>query len=82
VSRLLLIAVFMMLAACAAQPPIEEGPELITNEREITLEMIKKMLSCAVDRTPVCLERMGKPYRCFCADTDSMRQVLEPDKFP
>jgi len=82
VPRRLLILVCTLFEACATQQPVAEQPELITDEREISLEMIRQMLDCAADRAPVCLEKMGKPYRCFCADRDTMRRALEPDRFP
>lgn len=42
---------------------------------------IRKLLDCPPNTTPVCTERIGKPYYCFCADQDALRRIMEPDKY-
>jgi len=36
-------------------------------------------LSCPADRTPVCVERIGHPTRCFCSSRDDLERLLEPE---
>jgi len=36
-------------------------------------------LSCLADRTPVCVERIGHPTRCFCSSRDDLERLLEPE---
>lgn len=67
--------VLAAMAACAPSQPIEPRPEL-------DMAKIKEILNCPMDRTPVCAEYMGKKTRCFCADSDAMQEILEPDKQP
>ena len=33
---------------------------------------------CRSGETWSCVERMGRPVRCFCADKDTLRELLEP----
>lgn len=33
---------------------------------------------CRSGETYSCIERMGRPERCFCADKDTLRELLEP----
>ena len=33
---------------------------------------------CGVNETYSCVERIGHPVRCFCADKDTLRELLEP----
>ena len=47
----------------------------------LDMAKVRELLNCPNDRTPVCTERMGKPYQCFCADRDALQQLLEPDKY-
>jgi len=70
----LLVTAVTLLGACAAQEPIEYGPRPDMGE-------IALLLDCPSDRTPACLERMGKPYKCYCMDKDALRRLMEPDKY-
>ncbi len=81
-NRIVLVAVLISSVGCAGPRPDTEDPDLVAFEVEVTPEMIKELLDCPVGSAPLCLERMGEPVRCFCADRDAMRQVLEPDKYP
>ena len=72
----------LLLSACAAHDPNEFDPEVPRGGGEISPETIEEMLDCPADRTPTCVERMGQPARCFCADRDALRRALEPDKVP
>ena len=36
-------------------------------------------LSCPTDRTPVCIERIGHPTKCFCSHRDDLEALLEPE---
>ncbi|MCH7822250.1 MAG: hypothetical protein IIA07_09540 [Proteobacteria bacterium] len=60
------------LSACAPTHPIERRPE-------IDMSVIREMLDCPINRTPVCTEYMGKPAQCFCADRDALKEILDPD---
>lgn len=54
-----------LLAACATSP----GDELQSaNQPQL----------CADGSTPSCIEKIGKPTRCFCADRDELRELLDP----
>jgi hypothetical protein len=33
---------------------------------------------CGFGETYSCVERIGRPVRCFCADKDTLRELLEP----
>lgn len=72
--RPLLLASIVSLGACASQDPLEYSPRP-------DMDAIREMLNCPSDRTPICLERIGKPYSCFCMDEDALRKILEPDKY-
>lgn len=63
-----------VLAACAAQEPLEFMPQP-------DIEEVAKLLNCPSDRMPTCVQRMGKPYSCYCMDEDALQQILEPDKY-
>lgn len=34
---------------------------------------------CRSGETPSCIEKVGKPVRCFCADKDALRELLDPN---
>lgn len=38
----------------------------------------KQRARCNVNETFSCIERMGEPVRCFCADKDTLRELLYP----
>ena len=63
-----------LICACANQEPTQQQTYLYTG-------LAKRLLDCSPDRTPVCLERTGKPARCVCADKESLNQILEADKY-
>lgn len=54
------------LTACAA--PARPGDPSYAKERA----------RCNVNETFSCIERMGEPVRCFCADKDTLRELLNP----
>lgn len=64
----------LLLGACATGEPAQQPPRLDMAE-------IRKLLDCPPNTTPVCTERIGKPYHCFCADQDALRRIMEPDKY-
>ena len=68
------VAVAVVAAGCAPVTPLEYRP------RPDMLE-VAKALNCPSDRTPTCVERINKPYSCFCMDEDALRMILEPDKY-
>ena len=41
-------------------------------------EMAGQIERCHFDETWSCVERMGHAERCFCADKDTLRELLEP----
>jgi hypothetical protein len=59
---------------CAPVTPLEDRPRP-------DMQQVAKMLDCPSDRTPTCIERINKPYSCFCMDEDALRMILEPDKY-
>lgn len=72
--RLLLLSCLAGLAACAAQDRLEYEPRP-------DMDKIQELLNCPSDRMPTCIERIGKPYTCYCMDEEAMRKILEPDKY-
>lgn len=62
------------LFGCAPVTPLEERPRPDMQE-------VAKALNCPSDRTPACIERINKPYSCFCMDEDALRMILEPDEY-
>lgn len=62
----------LLLSACAPTEPLEFQPRL-------DMEEVAKQLNCAWDRTPTCIERINKPYTCYCADRELLREIMEPD---
>ena len=54
------------LAACASTPDDE-------------LDYTDRPQYCRAGETPSCIEKVGKPVRCFCADTDALRELLDPN---
>jgi len=34
---------------------------------------------CPPNRTPSCVEYLGKKMRCFCGTMDDLERILEPD---
>ena len=63
-----------LVAGCAGSDPVPARPELDMSE-------LRQLMNCASDQAPVCTERMGQPYHCFCADRDALRRIMEPDKY-
>lgn len=41
-------------------------------------EVAQHVQRCDFDETWSCVERMGHRARCFCADKDTLRELLEP----
>ena len=62
-----------LLASCAAQEPLEFRP------RPDMIE-IAELLDCPSFTRAACIERIGRPYSCYCMDEDALRRILEPDK--
>ena len=56
----------LLLAGCASKDEIP----IVAEEPDM----------CRSGETYSCIERMGKPKRCFCADKDTLRELLEPDR--
>lgn len=70
-----LLVCAVILTGCTSSAPVDATlPHLDMAE-------IRKMLNCPHDLTPVCTERVGKPYHCFCADRGALQQILEPGKY-
>mgnify|MGYP001594379885 CR=1 FL=1 len=70
----LLLTVVFVATGCAPVEPLEYRP------RPDMVE-IARALNCPSDRTPTCVERINRPYSCFCMDEDALRMILEPDKY-
>ena len=73
VGTLTVISLFL-LAACAAPDSLEYSPRPDMNE-------VAKLLDCPSDRTPTCIERVNRPYSCYCMDDDALRELLEPTMY-
>ena len=58
--------VCLTLNACAGNPSDE-------------IEYTDRPHYCRAGETPSCIERVGKPVRCFCADIDELRKLLDPN---
>lgn len=56
----------LLLVACAG-----------TQEED--LEYMDRSHECRTGETPSCIEKGGKPVRCFCADEDALRELLDPN---
>jgi len=59
------------LTACATEP-LEYRPRPDMQE-------VARRLDCPADKTPTCVERVNKPYSCFCMDEDLLKRVLDPE---
>lgn len=68
------VATLYSIGGCATREPLPARPELDMLE-------LRRLLDCDSDQAPVCTERIGKPYYCFCADRDALRRIMEPDKY-
>lgn len=66
--RLLIAALFAMTGAMSG----------CANSNETALADERDIPKCSFDETYSCVERMGRPTRCFCADKDTLRELLEP----
>ena len=71
---IIVLAVAVVAGGCAPVTPLEERPRPDMQE-------VARALDCPSDRTPTCIERINKPYSCFCMDEDMLRMILEPDKY-
>jgi hypothetical protein len=74
VVRSLGVVSLSLLASCAAQDPLEFRPRPDMTE-------IAKLLDCPSFTKAACIERVGRPYSCYCMDEDVLRRILEPDKY-
>jgi len=74
VYRVLAVTGLSLLVSCAAQDPLEFSPRPDMTE-------IARQLDCPSYTKAACMERVGRPYTCYCMDKDIMRMILEPDKY-
>lgn len=74
VVRVLAVISLFLLAACAAPDSLEYSPRPDMDE-------VAKLLDCPSDRTPTCLERVNRPYSCYCMDDDALKKLLEPTRY-
>ena len=72
--RLILLLTVFVLSACTSRAPLQYAPRP-------DMATIEESLNCPSDQMPTCIERIGKPYACYCMDDDVLRQILEPDKY-
>jgi|GEM_PF-2406203 len=61
----------LFLSGCAAQP--SPGQPLAADDPARNPSRL-----CEPGRTFSCVERVGKPVRCVCADKDALREVFDP----
>ncbi len=71
---LLALAGATLLGACAPTEPLNYRPRPDMQE-------IAKQLDCPMGRTPTCIERINKPYQCYCADEIALEMIFEPYKY-
>lgn len=74
VVRVLAVMSLFSLAACAAPDALEFSPRPDMDE-------VAKLLDCPSDRTPTCIERVNRPYACYCMDEDALKKLLEPTRY-
>ncbi len=66
VVTLLAVSMTGLLSACATSGDATDS------------ELAQQVERCHFDETWSCVERMGHAERCFCADKDTLRELLEP----
>ena len=69
-----LLAGTFLLGACAPTEPLSYQPRPDMQE-------IAERLDCPIGRTPTCIERINRPYQCYCADEIAMEMIFEPYKY-
>jgi hypothetical protein len=74
VVRTLTVVGLSLLASCAAQDPLEFRPRPDMTE-------VARQLNCPSSTKATCIERVGRPYACYCMDEDALRKILEPEKY-
>ena len=74
IASILLLGTAAFLSSCSSSEEREQ------RERPDMLE-VGEALNCPTDRTPICIERIGRPYSCYCMDEDALKKILEPDKY-
>ena len=74
VVRVVTVVSLFLLVSCAAQDPLEFRP------RPDMTEVVRR-LDCPSDRTPTCIERVNRPYSCYCMDDDALKKLLEPTRY-
>ncbi|NIL93641.1 MAG: hypothetical protein GTO71_04210 [Woeseiaceae bacterium] len=73
-ARLVGAAGLALLVGCSSTGPLEFRPRP-------DIEEIAKQLDCPAGRTPTCIERINKPYSCYCADEIALEMIFEPYKY-
>lgn len=74
VIRALTVIGLFLLASCATQEPLEFRPRPDMTE-------VAELLDCRSGTKATCIERIGKPYTCYCMDNDALKKILEPTKY-
>ena len=74
VVRVVTVVSLFLLVSCAAQDPLEFPPRPDMTE-------VARQLDCPSDRTPTCIERVNRPYSCYCMDDDALKKLLEPPRY-
>ncbi|HNP36269.1 MAG TPA: hypothetical protein PKK10_10480 [Woeseiaceae bacterium] len=64
------VVLMFLLSACAIDRQPAAPASSYANETKPRL--------CRSGDTHSCVERMGVPTHCFCADKDSLRELLDP----
>ena len=71
-SYLFAVFVLTLLGGCASSPTEYSEAEYQVDSREEARD-----LDCAVNETPSCVERMGRPTKCFCSSKDDLERIFE-----
>ena len=60
------------LVGCTSTQPIGNAP--------VDLQDMAKTFDCPIGRVATCERRSNERYRCYCADKETMREVLDPER--
>jgi hypothetical protein len=65
-----IVGLVLVLSACATHGDGDDPAPAQASQQRL----------CGSAETFSCVERMGEPQRCFCADKDTLRELFDPIK--